>query len=96
MPDEFTGEETWSDWLNHFELCASINKWDDQRKVSFLAVRLKKAAQQAYRDLPSTVKQDYDSLKHTMTMRFDNTKCTDLYKSELKYVKREQGQVSTV
>ena len=25
MPDQYTGEEDWMDWIMHFELCARIN-----------------------------------------------------------------------
>lgn len=92
MPDQYTGEENWSDWLANFELCASINEWDDKTKASFLAVRLKKTAQQVYRDIPAVSRQDYKQLKEAMTTRFDTTKYTDRYKSEFKFIKRAKDE----
>ena len=41
LPDEYTGDEDWLDWLTHFEPCAKINDWDDKLKTAFLAVRLR-------------------------------------------------------
>ena len=63
LPDEYTGDEDWLDWLTHFELCAKINDWDDKSKTAFLAVRLKRSAQQVYRDLPEATTKSYDDLK---------------------------------
>jgi hypothetical protein len=51
MPDVYTGEEDWIDWITNFELCARINEWDNELKTEFLAVKLKKRAQRVYRDL---------------------------------------------
>ena len=63
LPDEYTGDEDWLDWLTHFELCAKINDWDDKSKTAFLAVRLKRLAQQVYRDLPEATTKSYDEFR---------------------------------
>ena len=92
LPDEYTGDEDWLDWLTHFELCAKINDWDDKSKTAFLAVRLKRSAQQVYRDLPEATTKSYDDLKEALTKRFDTTKYTERYKSEFKFIKRGKDE----
>ena len=95
MPDQYTGEEDWLDWITNFELCAKINEWDDESKATFLAVRMKSIAQQVYRDLPSTCKDNYEELKAAMATRFGRTKHTELYKAELRFVKRGKNEKLT-
>ena len=90
--DEYTGDDDWLEWLTHFELCAKINNWDDKSKTAFLVVRLKRSAQQVYRDLPEATTKSYDDLKEALTKLFDTTKYTERYKSELEFIKR--GSVS--
>ena len=67
LTDKYTGDEDWLDWLTHFELCAKINDWDDKLKTAFLAVRLKRSAQQVYRDLPEATTKSYGDLKEALT-----------------------------
>ncbi|CAC5374935.1 unnamed protein product [Mytilus coruscus] len=45
MPDVFTGEEEWTDWLFQFESCSSLNDWDDGLKCKFIIVGLKGTAE---------------------------------------------------
>ena len=35
LPDTFTGEASWDEWICHF-----VNSWDDDQKIKFLKVRL--------------------------------------------------------
>ena len=95
MPDQYTGEEDWMDWIVHFELCARINDWDDETKTDFLAVRLTKAAQQVYRDLPSSCKENYNELKAAMATRFSAANHAELFKAELRFVRRERNEKLT-
>ena len=95
MPDQYTGEEDWMDWIVHFELCARINDWDDEAKTDFLAVRLTKTAQQVYRDLPSSSKNSYDDLKAAMATRFAVTNHAELHKAELRFVRRGRNEKLT-
>ena len=82
MPDQYTGEEYWMDWIVHFELCARINDWDDETKTDFLTMRLTKAAHQVYRDLPSSCKDNYNELKAAIATRFSATNHAELYKAD--------------
>ena len=92
LPDEYTGDEDWLHWQTRFELCAKINDWDDKLKTAFLAVRLKRSAQQVYRDLPEVTTKSYGDLKEASTKRFDTTKYSERYKSKFKFIKRGKDE----
>ena len=39
LPDTFTGEDrqAFSDWIDHFESIAKVNKWDDDEKENWIS-----------------------------------------------------------
>ena len=48
IPEPFSGEQSWEDWLDQFESIAAINGWDDEQKLIWLKVRLTGRALLAY------------------------------------------------
>ena len=38
----------WEEWLNHFQLCAEINQWNEDQCCQQLAVSLRRRAQTVY------------------------------------------------
>ena len=82
MPDVFTGEEEWIDWLFQFESCSSLNDWNDGLKCKFIIVILKGTAGKVLSDLDDDTKKKWAKLKAKLTARFDTTTRLDLYKSE--------------
>ena len=40
LPDTFTGEGDFDEWINRFEDVADINRWSDADKLRWLKVRL--------------------------------------------------------
>ena len=61
-PEPFSGTRTFSEWIEHFEAVAAINKWDDAAKLLWLRVRLVGGAQTAYGRLPAEAKGSYAEL----------------------------------
>ena len=55
-PEPFSETGTFSEWIEHFEAVAAINKWDDAAKLLWLHVRLVGGAQTAYGRLPAEAK----------------------------------------
>ena len=58
MPESFAaGEnEDWHSWMSHFEDCAVLNGWNNERKAQFFAVRMRGAALLQLQSLSSVVR----------------------------------------
>ena len=69
--EPFSGTGTFSEWIEHFEAVAAINKWDDEAKLLWLRVRLVGGAQTAYGRLPAEAKASYGDLKKALKGRFE-------------------------
>ena len=41
LPETFSGDGCFSDWIEHFENVVAVNSWDDAAKALWLWVRLK-------------------------------------------------------
>ena len=71
MPESFSGKGSFSDWLQHFEGVAAINKWDDAAKLLWLRVRLIGPAQTAYGRIPTTAQASYADLTKALKDKFE-------------------------
>ena len=56
MPELFTGEEEWEEWMSVFEACAEVNGWDDPTKCKFMLVRFHGQARKVIHDLDQATK----------------------------------------
>ena len=56
LPELFTGEGSWDQWIAHFENVAAVNAWDDAAKLLWLRARLTKRAQTAYQKISQKTK----------------------------------------
>ncbi|ESP04440.1 hypothetical protein LOTGIDRAFT_136226, partial [Lottia gigantea] len=76
LPDTFTGkEEEFIDWLESFEACAAVNKWTDEEKCQFVAIKLKGSARKVFNNIePRAKREREDELKR----RLDGTRRPDL------------------
>ena len=70
-PEPFSGTGMFSEWIEHFEAVAAINKWDEAAKLLWLRVRLVGGAQTAYGRLPTEAKESYVELKKALKGRFE-------------------------
>ena len=70
LPELFTGEGDFVEWLDHFENVAAINSWGAKRKLLWLKVRLTGRAQTAFKRLPSNVRASYSESVKALTERF--------------------------
>ena len=81
-PEPFSGECIWTDWVDHFEAAATVNRWDDSTKLKWLPVRLTGKAQVAWRRLSADAKRDYDTAKEALRKRFEPDSKRQRYAAE--------------
>ena len=72
---KYTGEdqsqgETFRDWLEQFELVASLGEWDDKTKLVNLVTRLRGQAYAFYRSCTLQQRANYATLVAELTQRF--------------------------
>ena len=53
-PEPFSREQSWEDWIDHFESIASINRWNDEQKLIWLKVHLTGKGLLAYKKFSVT------------------------------------------
>ena len=95
MPEAFSAgqKEDWSSWLKYFKNCASLNKWTDEEKRDFLAVRLRGPAQETYQSLSETVQSgSFEGLADALGRKFAPAERVELYKEEFRTRKRQSGE----
>ena len=63
VPELFTGEKSWDEWVDHFMSVAEVCGWDDANKLKWLRVRLSGRASTVFRRLPEDAKADYGRAK---------------------------------
>ena len=55
-PDAYDGENTWDEWIGHFNSVSRVNDWNDQAKLLRLEVRLVGKARKAWNQLTTEEK----------------------------------------
>ena len=71
LPDTFTGEASWDDWMCHFENVADVNGWDDNQKLKFLKERMTGRAQKASQHLNEDIQANYSEAKRALRGCFE-------------------------
>ena len=56
LPEPFTGETNYCDWIDHFENVIAVNGWDKAAKLQWLRVQLTGRAQTALKQLPEATR----------------------------------------
>ena len=95
MPEAFaaTDKEDWVSWLKYFGNCAKLNKWSDEEKRDFLAVRLRGAAQETYLSLSDEIQGErFEVLAEALGKKFAPAERLELYKAEFQARRRMPGE----
>ena len=82
LPATFSGEgeSRWDEWIEHFESCAEVNKWEsDEDKLKWLRVRLVGKALTAFRRLGQSARSKYGECKEALLHRFHPDSARYLY-----------------
>ena len=51
VPDGYSGDGSWEEWIEYFESSALVDGWDNPTKLLWLRVRLTSRAQTAWKRL---------------------------------------------
>ena len=94
MPESFAALDSkeWDSWISHFKNCAVLNGWSDERKVQFLAVRMRGAALLQLQSLATGVRENYRTLKTALREKFVPKEWVKLHKAEFRVRHRERGK----
>ena len=92
-PEAYNGEGSFTDWLDHFEGIAALNKWKEEEKTLWLRVRLTGKAQTAFKQLPAAVREGaYDDLVTGLRQRFEPDSRRELYAAEFHSRRKQKGE----
>ena len=81
-PDFFNGENSWDNWISHFDGVSKVNKWNDQAKLLWLEVRVDGKARKAWSHLSNQEKENCNSAVMALRRRFEPKSKRDLYTAE--------------
>ena len=59
LPEIFDGDESFTEWICHFESVSDVNGWSDEDKLLWIRVRLTGKAHVAYTRLSHETQQHY-------------------------------------
>ena len=71
MKPENYSDGSLDEWINHFKLCADVNKWDDKQRCQQLAVALRGRAQRIFFTLTDEEKADFGTLQAALRSRLE-------------------------
>ena len=82
LPESFSGEGSWGDWLDHFNNVAPVNSWDAEQKLLWLKVRMTGRAQTVFKKLPDVAKESFETAVTALGVRFEPQSKRELYVAE--------------
>ena len=83
IPETYSGEDGWYEWIVQFENIASVNSWSTEEKLKWIKVLLAGRAQKAFQGLPEATRGSYGDAKTALTERFEPASKRELYNAEL-------------
>ena len=90
IPDVFSGEGSFEQWMYHFENVAVVNKWSETDKLQWLKVRLTGRAQAALQRFPQ--ESNYKEVKENLLERFEPSSKKERYKAELQSARKKKEE----
>ena len=93
LPEPFTGDTDYCDWIDHFENVAVVNGWDEAAKLQWLKVRLTGRAQTALKRQPEATRNSYADTLAALKRRFEPESKRELYVAE--FQTRRKGKAES-
>ena len=82
VPEYFTGEGSFEDWIDQFESIAEINHWNDGQKLMWLKVCLTGRALMTYKKFSVTACGSFKNAIKALQEKFEPESHKDLYRAE--------------
>ena len=92
IPELYTGEKSWDEWIDHFDSVAKVCGWDAANKLKWLRVRLSGRAGTAFRRLPEATRVSFDLATAALRSRFEPESKKELYRTELLTRRKKQNE----
>ena len=92
LPEKFSGDGEWTQWICHFENVAAVNSWNDDSKLLWLKVRLTERAQLAFQHLSTDTQASYLEAKAALKERFEPESRKDRYKAEFQTRRKKRSE----
>ena len=92
IPELFTGDKSWDEWIDHFESVAEVCGWDDVNKLKWLCIRLSGRAGTVFRRLPDATKARYALATAALKSRFEPATQRAVYQTKLQIRLKQKGE----
>ena len=92
LPEVFSGEGDFDDWISHFESVSAVNGWTDNENLLWICVRLTGKAHVAYTRLPHVTQQTYATVKGALRERFEPDSKCELYKVQFESRRKQREE----
>ena len=92
IPELYTGEKSWDEWIDHFDSVAQVCGWDGANKLKWLRVRLTERAGTFFRRLPEETRADFDRATEALRRQFEPESKKELYRAELQARKKKRNE----
>ena len=93
LPEMYTGEKCWYQWVDHFESVADVCSWNAEKKLQWLRVQLSGRAWTTFACLPEASRNDYERAKEALKNWFEPESKKTLYQTRLqtRLKKKDEG-----
>lgn len=94
LPEIFTGEgnQSWTDWVDHFESVAEVNEWDGTAKKKWIRARLIGRAATALRRLSEDDRSTYVKITAALKKRFEPECRKEVYIAEFQAKRKKRSE----
>lgn len=92
IPELYTGDKSWDQWIDHFDSVSEVCGWDAANKLKWLRVRLSGRAGTVFRRLPEATRADFDLAIAALRSRFEPESRKELYRTELSTRRKKQNE----
>ena len=98
LPEPFAGDpsQPWTDWLAHYEACATALAWTDDVKLRHLSSRFRGHALATYTSLKDADKATWKDAKSNLNTIFEPVSSQQLYAAQYRNRRQQPGEDAAV